>query len=64
MQRRCRAVFRLLRRLGVDHVAGRIRKQRRAAVIAEFEREAMRMHDGAVDAERLQRLLVVSVHER
>jgi hypothetical protein len=41
VQRRCRPIFGFFRRLRMHDVPGGVRKHRRAAVIAEFEREAV-----------------------
>ena len=41
VQRRRRPIFGFFRRLRMHDVAGGVRKHRRAAVIAKFEREAM-----------------------
>lgn len=51
MQRRNRLFVRILRGLGVHRVAGRVRKQRCPAVVAELQRKPVRVRRDASDAE-------------
>ena len=57
VQRCGRAIFSLFRRLRMHYVTCRVRKHRRAAVIAELERKAMRVGDRAIQSERFKRLV-------
>lgn len=51
MQRRHRLLVCILRRFGVHRMAGRVGKQRCAAVVAEFQRKAVRVRRDARDTE-------------
>ena len=50
-------ILAFVRRLGMNRMTGRIGEHRGAAVVAEFEWEAMRMRHGANHAKAPQRAL-------
>src|SRR6266404_8191500 len=55
VQRRRGLLFALVGRLGMDRVTGRVGEHRSAAVVAEFEREAVRVRDDANNPQAAQR---------